>query len=143
VSDFHLVAWVILRDPKGRVLLARRSGVRYGSGLWGLPGGHVEGNETLAQAAARETAEEVGVTVRSSDLRPVGFTRYADAEVQGVDVFFTTHTWTGEPAAVGECDAVAFFDPAALPPDALPWLGRALDTHVLRGNWFDESVRVE
>ena len=63
---FHLVSWLILRRADGRILLGRRAGVSYGDGLWGLPGGHVDDTETLAQAAAREALEEVGVTVKPS-----------------------------------------------------------------------------
>ena len=45
------------------VLLARRSPHRksYG-GMWSFPGGHVEANETLLAALARELVEEIGVT---------------------------------------------------------------------------------
>ena len=43
-----------MQRSDGQILLARRSNVSYGNGLWGLPGGHVEDNETLPEAAARE-----------------------------------------------------------------------------------------
>jgi len=50
----------------GRVLLAQRAGAP-GAGLYSLPGGMVEIGETLAEAAARELMEEVGV-----EAEPVG-----------------------------------------------------------------------
>ncbi len=43
------------------VLLARRRNPP-DAGLWGFPGGHVEPGETALDAAARELAEETGVT---------------------------------------------------------------------------------
>ena len=47
-------AGVLLVDPDGQVLLARR---RDGQG-WSLPGGHIEDGETPEQAARRELKEE-------------------------------------------------------------------------------------
>ncbi|MDD5555757.1 MAG: NUDIX domain-containing protein [bacterium] len=45
---------------EGRILLIRRRRGDY-VGLWGLPGGKIEGGEHVAAAAAREIAEETGV----------------------------------------------------------------------------------
>ena len=106
---FHLVSWPILRRADGRVLLGRRAGVSYGDGLWGLPGGHAEDSETLAQAAARETLEEVGVTVNPPDLTPLGMVRYVDAGLRGADFFFLAGRWEGEPSPVSECSEVSWF----------------------------------
>ncbi len=136
---FHLVAWVVLQR-EGRVLLARRAPGRYGAGLWGLPGGHVEAGETLAQAAAREAWEEVGVGVEPGALHPLGVTRYVAEGMEGADFFFLARHFTGEPYPRAECDLVAWHDAARLPQEALPWLPRALARHLTAGAWLDEHV---
>lgn len=57
---------------EGRVLVAARANAP-GAGLYSLPGGLVELGETLAQAAARELDEEVGVSAE-----PVGLCGHRD-----------------------------------------------------------------
>jgi 8-oxo-dGTP diphosphatase len=52
---------VLVRDG-GRVLLVKRARSPL-KGYWSLPGGHVEGGETLRQAATREVREETGLAV--------------------------------------------------------------------------------
>ena len=144
MSDpFHLVSWLIVRRPDGFVLLGRRTG-RYGTGLWGLPGGHAEDTETLAQAAARETLEEVGLSVDAESLALLGMSRYVDAGVRGADFFFLATRWQGEAQAVSECSEVSWFDPFLLPPDALPWLAGTLERQLKResgrGEWLSETL---
>jgi ADP-ribose pyrophosphatase YjhB (NUDIX family) len=54
-------------DPEGRVLLVER-GTPPGEGLWSVPGGKLEPNETLVQAVAREVREETGLVVEVGTL---------------------------------------------------------------------------
>jgi len=54
-------------DEHGRVLLVKRAQPP-GAGLWSVPGGKLEGAETLAQAVAREVREETGLTVEVGAL---------------------------------------------------------------------------
>ena len=136
-GDLHLVAWLMLTDDAGRVLFARRAGVSYGAGLWGLPGGHLDPGEWFLAAAVREAREEVGVVADPRDLRPYGVQHYADDGVRGVDVFFTTRTWQGDPAPVSECSEVGWFALDAPPDDALPWLPPLL-RDLAAGTWFGE-----
>lgn len=134
----HLVAWVVLQRDDGHVLLARRADVPHAAGSWGLPGGHVEDDETLSTGAARELREEVGVRVDPRALEPLGVTRYVDGDARGCDFYFLAHRWNGEPAPLAECDAVEWFDPSSLPSDALPWLGAALRRHLLDRIWWED-----
>lgn len=56
----------------GRVLLVKR-GRPPREGAWSLPGGRVEGTETLEAAIVREVLEETGLTVRVT--APLGVVR--------------------------------------------------------------------
>ncbi|MEO8010513.1 MAG: NUDIX domain-containing protein, partial [Dokdonella sp.] len=58
----HVVAGV-LRDRRGRVLLAQRPQGKQHAGLWEFPGGKVEHGEAAHDALARELDEELGIEV--------------------------------------------------------------------------------
>ena len=51
---------VVTREPKPRVLLIRRKRPPF-EGLWALPGGFIEMDETLEESARREFREETGL----------------------------------------------------------------------------------
>ncbi len=58
VSEPRAAGCLTVRDH--RILL-----VKSRSGAWSIPGGYVEGGETSAQAAVRETREEAGIPVKA------------------------------------------------------------------------------
>jgi 8-oxo-dGTP diphosphatase len=60
MKQIHVVAGVI-RDPLGRILLARRTEGRDLAGLWEFPGGKVEPGESAEVALQRELHEELGI----------------------------------------------------------------------------------
>ena len=62
----HVVAGVI-RDARGRILLARRTEGRDLAGLWEFPGGKVDPGETPEQALVRELREELGIDAHVGD----------------------------------------------------------------------------
>jgi 8-oxo-dGTP diphosphatase len=64
-------AYGVLRDPDGRVLLARGSDLGAFPGVWSLPGGGVEQGEDPADTVVREIAEETGLTVRVTGVQSV------------------------------------------------------------------------
>jgi 8-oxo-dGTP diphosphatase len=57
----------------GRLLLGLRKG-GYGSGTWGLPGGHLEFMEPASTAVVRELAEESGLQAKAEDARLIAVT---------------------------------------------------------------------
>ena len=58
----HVVA-AVLRDARGRILLARRTAGRDLAGAWEFPGGKVEPGETDEAALLREIKHRIGVEV--------------------------------------------------------------------------------
>lgn len=59
----------VLRDVRGRILLARRTEGRDLAGAWEFPGGKVEPGESAWQALERELFEELGV--RIGEIEPL------------------------------------------------------------------------
>ena len=59
-------------DGRAQVLLQLRRGTGYMDGFWAMAAaGHVEADESVLEAACRESAEELGVTVHEDDLVPL------------------------------------------------------------------------
>jgi len=65
-ASVHVVAGV-LTDPRGRILLARRTAGRDLAGAWEFPGGKLEAGETPFQALERELHEELGIRIQSAE----------------------------------------------------------------------------
>jgi 8-oxo-dGTP diphosphatase len=70
-ETIRYTADVVALTPAREVLLIQRGWPPH-EGAWALPGGHVDPGETSLEAAARELAEETGVTVTADDLRQIG-----------------------------------------------------------------------
>jgi 8-oxo-dGTP pyrophosphatase MutT (NUDIX family) len=125
------------------VLLQRREGTGYMDGLWACAAaGHVEAGETVHQAAVREAAEELGITIDPADLEPVTSLHRTGANGHAIDErvdwFFCCRTWAGEPT-VQEPDKTAglrWFPLTRLPDELVPH-----ERHVLTG-WRDGTLRI-
>ena len=118
-------------DEQGRVLLVER-GRPPGEGLWTVPGGRLERDETLAQAVAREVREETGLVVEVGALACV-------VERMGDDYHFVILDYLarvigGTLGAASDVRAAKFVDEAELATlpltDGLaPLIERARATH--------------
>lgn len=101
----------IWRD--GKVLLVQRA--KPPMGIWAFPGGHVEAGETLAEAAARELAEETGMTARFRGL--LGLYDVIRRDANGLlSVHYVIASYVGiagseEPVAASDAAAVTWADP--------------------------------
>src|SRR5215212_7398309 len=103
---------LIVRD--GEVLLIRH---RSGKQPWALPGGGVERNERLAEAARREATEETGVPIRVERLLGV-YERFGDRISNYVAVFICTALGEPQPPRSLEIAEARFFPLGRLPAGA-------------------------
>src|SRR5690554_3989486 len=112
----HVVAAAIT-DPRGRILLARRTAGRDLAGLWEFPGGKREPDETPEQALVRELDEELGIQVQvGSPLISVP-QAYPDKRLR-LDVRRVS-AWKGIPKG-HEGQALAWCPPHRLASYAMP-----------------------
>ena len=114
----RLVVTTIPVTSSGRVVLLRR-GIEPGYGAWAQPGGFLEVDETVTEAARRETLEETGLIVEPTDL--IGL--YSRLEAAVVVVAFEARVVGGTYRTNPE--ALEIVDYA---PDAIPWPGIAFAT---------------
>jgi 8-oxo-dGTP diphosphatase len=112
--------YVVLRR-RGEVLLLLRQGTGYMDGMWALPAGHLEPDESVEQAAIRETAEESGVTIAARDLVPLTtqhrFVPNGTQIEQRADFYFTASRWSNVPRIrePDKCGDMRWFTLDALP----------------------------
>ncbi|TMR89003.1 NUDIX domain-containing protein [Nonomuraea basaltis] len=120
IVDVHVI---LIRGDQ--LLLARRSGTGYGDGLWHLPSGHLEAGESVTEAAVREAAEELGVTIDPADLT---FSHVMHRIPDRAGFFFSTGTWTGEPynAEPHKCSEIAWWPMSGLPDDMIEYPAAAI-----------------
>jgi ADP-ribose pyrophosphatase YjhB (NUDIX family) len=121
---------VLPTDPDGRVLLVRHASH---PDEWAVLGGAVEIGESPAQAAIRETREEIGVEVRLARLLDVlGGPDYEVRYPNGDRSAYVTAVYEAEitgglpEPSDGELTEVAWFEPGQLPDLTLSRFARAL-----------------
>jgi 8-oxo-dGTP pyrophosphatase MutT (NUDIX family) len=109
------------------VLLQLRDGTGFMDGHWAAAAaGHVEEGESALDAACREAREELGVTIKATDLMPLTAMHRTQrtklAVDERVDFFFECWVWEGE-ARLIETDKTAdlgWFSLNALPHPVVP-----------------------
>jgi 8-oxo-dGTP diphosphatase len=117
-NEPHASACVaVLRD--GAVLLARRA-VAPRKGLYVLPGGFVEFDETPYEAARRELREETGLDAPELDLLEVHTIRYRENEAS-LSVVFHAPRWHGEPRADDDAAALVWRPVDFVESDEFAW----------------------
>lgn len=147
---FKLIPAVYLvltsQQPKGvsKVLLTRRYGTGYEDGKYSMIAGHLEGDESLTHAMAREALEEAGIVISPDSLRLL-HTIHRKSEIEGstederVDFYFTIDSYEGkiQNKEPHKCDKMDWFAIDELPDNIIPCVKFVLQQIAL-GNPYSE-----
>jgi len=121
-----------------QILLLRRFNTGFRDGEYSVPAGHLDGNETVTAAAAREAEEEIGVQIEAGEMAFSSVMHRNEGD-ERVDFFVHVRRWQGKPvnAETDKCDELRWTDVNDLPGNIIPYVKRAIQNHH-RGIVFDE-----
>jgi ADP-ribose pyrophosphatase YjhB (NUDIX family) len=110
-----VVGALVVED--GKLLLIKR-GIEPRYGFWGLPAGFLEMDETVEEAAARETLEETGFIIAINGL----FNLYSRKEAGVVNVIYMARVIGGTATTCDESLDIQYFSPAEIPWDEVAFV---------------------
>lgn len=116
----RLVVTTLPITDRGEVMLISR-GIAPGYGMWAQPGGFLEIDETVREAAIRETLEETGLHVEPLEI--IGL--YSRIQAAVVVVAFEARVVGGEPLVTRES-----LETRPFAPEAIPWQQIAFETSI-------------
>jgi ADP-ribose pyrophosphatase YjhB (NUDIX family) len=107
----RLTIEIVMRNPQGEVLLAKRA-IEPCIGQWHLPGGTVRFAEPLAKAVKRIAAREIGISVEATTL--LGIIEYPSHYMHGLDdpvgIAYEITNYGGTIAIDTEASTYGWFD---------------------------------
>ena len=110
----RLVVTTIPVNDAGQVVLLRR-GIEPGRGWWAQPGGFLEVDETVTEAAIRETLEETGLIVEPGEILGL----YSRLEAAVVVLALESRVTGGEYRLNPEALEIRAFDARDIPWDGI------------------------
>jgi len=127
---------VFLHNGK-HILLLRRFNTGYEDGNYSVIAGHLDGDETVIDAACRETLEEVGIALEPANTRVVGVMHRKSSD-ERIDWFVTANQWQGELVnnEPDKCDQIGWYELDKLPENIIPYIRQAISNYH-SGRWFD------
>ena len=99
-----LAADIIIEYKDGSIALVKRKNPPF-KGQWSLPGGKLDGNETIEQTAIREAKEETGLDIKLTGILGVYSKPGRDPRGRYVSVVFRAEVLGGEPLAGDDAEA--------------------------------------
>ena len=123
---------------ENEILLSRRFQTGYMDGYYSLPAGHLDGGETIIQAAIRESREETGTSIAPQDIAFASVIHRLEEE-ERIDFFVWVRRWDKEPSNTEphKCDDLRWFPLSSLPTNLVPYVNQGI-TNALQAVPFDE-----
>jgi 8-oxo-dGTP diphosphatase len=107
----------LVRDDRGRILLARRA-VEPGAGLWDLLGGFMDEGEEPVEALRRELREETGLDLEPGEFLGAIPDTYGSEGNATINFYWEGRLAPGEPRPADDVAELAWVSADALPPRA-------------------------
>ncbi len=139
LPTFYAAAYLILKKAD-TILLIHRKHTGWMDDHWGLPQGHIEGTESVKQAALREAKEEVGIDLAESEVELCHVMHRPSSDRVYFDFFFTADAGdrkvhNTEP---DKHDELKWFKITELPDNTIPYIKRVPE-YIKTGQVFSED----
>ena len=123
----------LIRNKK--LLLLRRYNTGFCDGMFSVPAGHIDGNETIIKAMLRETREEITIEINEKDLKLVQVMHRKEPNKKNkerIDFFFDAKKWRGK-VKIGEpdkSDKLEWVNLNNLPKNIIPYIKYAIGQYI-------------
>ena len=119
IVDLHII---ISDGPK--VLMGLRQNTGFADGMYHLPAGHLEDDETFVDGAIREAREELGIEIQLADLKLAHVMHHSGR----LGLFFSVERWSGTltNAEPDNCKTLAWLQRDDLPVNTVNYAKAAL-----------------
>jgi len=127
---------------KGNEVLLLKRKNKFDAGTYSLPGGHVDGDEKILEAAIREVKEETNLDLEEKDLEIVSC-MHRISEIQekrlSIEYLVKTEKIDGEVInkEIDKCEELKFFNINNLPDNMSHYAKRGIEAY-LNGEHFIE-----
>ena len=113
---------ILIKD--GKALLLRRLNTGWKDGQYGTVAGHVDGNETIANAAVREAKEEAGINIEERDLHVVHTQHRICDGYEFIDFSVQAEKWSDKPKNLepDKCADLSWHSLDTLPANTIPYI---------------------
>lgn len=135
----YCAVYLFLLDGDEKLLMAKRENTGFQDGMYSVPSGHVEADESLTDAMIRESIEEIGV--KPLDLEFVHLL-YRDNKMginsrTYVDVYFIARSYSGEieNKEPNKCSEVSWISLKDLPENTIPYIKEVLEKVLKKQNF--------
>lgn len=127
-----VVYLILIKDNK--IFLIRRAHTGWNDGNYTLPGGHLDGGESVTQAMAREAREEAGIIIDPKDLSVVHVSHRTGNPYERIEFFMTADKYEGEPgnAEPEKCDDAQWFPLDQLPENMIAPVRAGIANHLAK-----------